>query len=94
MNETSRWVIETEPWMDTIIEIVVAYLLDSQGEGDNAMTPSQIIDKFNIWWYDETDLVNTLADHGLTTCPYCGHWCKESDLVNDEGEEIGCPGCR
>lgn len=40
------------------------------------------------------DALESLLDIGIELCDGCDHWMESGELVNDDGEVVGCSQCR
>lgn len=58
------------------------------------MSVAEISSKFDLSPEDEEDLESTLEDMNVERCPFCEWWCESWELVDEDGEVVGCDDCR
>lgn len=43
---------------------------------------------------DPEEVESRLADFNLEECPGCGWWMEAGELINGDGDVVGCADCR
>lgn len=51
------------------------------------------IDRLNLDLSDD-DLEDEMLTANIETCPHCGWWMESGDLLDDDGNVVGCDQCR
>jgi len=70
-------------------------LIDATDVADYALgtcnSEAEIAEHFDI---EEEDVIDLLLDANVERCPGCDWWHEAGELVNDDGELVGCDQCR
>ena len=61
-------------------------------EGTCDIIPS-VLEKLDIE-ADTSDVESDLLDFNLERCPCCGWWMESWELIDEDGNEVGCEQCR
>jgi len=56
---------------------------------ESALSRLDLEDKLDV-----SEVEDRLLDVNLERCPHCEWWCESGELVDDDGNVVGCDSCR